>query len=295
LREVIRAIERTSPLPPPPLLDASVIHPAIHGRADGSGAWTLGEPEIDDLIGPAGLAVAGVHEIKPAVPGPVSGGTAGAQGCDWMAASAAARRFALALAVRRLAACDASRRAAPVLWCASDHDASELGRPHGPGLDRLGLDPQRLITIEPARAADALWVLDEALKSGALALVLGQLPGVDLTPARRLALSAAGTHTPCLLLTHPRAPAAAATSTRWRIAPAPGAPNRLDPRAPGAARFHVTLERCRAGPAAGRSVPFVLEWCDAAFRFRLAADVADRASGARAPQRRWGEFVSRRA
>lgn len=280
LRETIRTIERASPLLPPPALESSA----------GPAPWTLGVAMLDDVIGPAGLDTGGVHEIKPAMPGSVAEG-----GCDWMAASMAARGFALALAVRRLAACDAPRRAAPVLWCTSMREAAEFGRPYGPGFERLGLDARGLIVVEPAKAADALWVLDEGLRSGALALVLGQLPGIDLTPARRLALAAASTRTPCLLVTPPRAPAAAATTTRWRIGPAPGASNRLDPRAPGAVRFRVSLERCRGSPAACSSVSLVLEWCDAAFRFRLAADVAAGASGARAPQRRWGEIVAGRA
>lgn len=275
LRAAVRAIERTSPLPPPPLLDAQVDSTA----SDRAARWTLGEPALDDLIGPVGLDVGGIHEIKPAVPGAATAG-----GCDWMAASAAARRFALALAVRRLVACEAAHRAAPVLWCTSASDAAELGRPYGPGLSALGFDTSRLIAVEPAKATDALWVLDEGLKSGALALVLGQLPAVDLTPARRLALAAAGTRTPCLLLTHPRLPSAAATTTRWRIAPAPSAANRLDRRAPGAARFRVTLERCRGGPAARVPVSLVLEWCDAAFHFRMAADVAAGASVTSKPQ-----------
>ena len=274
LRAAIRAIEGTSALPPAPILDTQ-------GGTSGATPWTLGEPALDDLIGPAGLDASGVHEIKPALPGAAATGS-----CDWMAASAAARRFALMLAVRRLATCEAPWRKAPVLWCASAGDAAELGRPYGPGLGALGLDPRRLILVEPAKAADALWVLDEGLKSGALALVLGQVRTIDLTPARRLALAAGGTRTPCLLLTDPRAPAAAATTTRWRIGPAPGASNRLDPRAPGAVRFRVSLERCRGSPAACSSVSLVLEWCDAAFRFRLAADVAAGASDTGKPQRR---------
>jgi protein ImuA len=287
LRAAIRAIEGASALPPAPILDTG-------GGASGAAAWTLGEPALDDLIGPAGLDAGGVHEIKPALPGAAATG-----GCDWMAASAAARRFALMLAARRLATCEAPWREAPVLWCASAGEAAELGRPYGPGLGALGLDPRRLILVEPAKAADALWVLDEGLKSGALALVLGQVRTIDLTPARRLALAAGGTRTPCLLLTDPRAPAAAATTTRWRIGPAPGAANRLDPRAPGAARFRISLERCRGSPAAGAPISLVLEWCDAAFRFRLAADVAAGASGTGKPQSRqagtfWGDAGSRR-
>ena len=280
LMDAIRAIERKSPLPRPAAL--------THDNGS-TNPWLLGEPALDDLIGPAGLDPGALHEIKPAEPR-----SAAADGADWMAVSAAARRFALALGVRRLLSCDAPRREVPVLesqvlWCASAVDAAELGRPSGAGLAALGLDPRRLIVVEPAKAADVLWTLEEGLKAGALALVLGQLPAIDLTPARRLALAAAGSRTPCLLLTHPRAPVAPATSTRWRIAPAPSAANRRDGRAPGAARFLISLERCRGRPAASQSVPFVVEWCDAALRFRLAADVAVGAPRKGEPWRRQSE------
>ena len=279
LRDSIRTIERRS----------EATTPLALGGAPGTGRvpglhtpWTLGERGLDALIGTAGLEPGGLHEIKPAAPisgGLQSKGEKRPDGMpDWMGVSAAARRFALALGVRWLASCDVLRREAPVLWCASTGDASELGAPYGAGLGLLGLDPGRLIVVEPAKTSETLWALEEGLKASGLALVFGQLPSIGLTPARRLALAAAHGRTPCLLLTHPRAPPAAATSTRWRIAPAPSAANPLDSGAPGAARFRVTLERCRGRPAAEQSASFVLEWCDAALRFRLASGVAAGAS-----------------
>ena len=280
LRDSIRAIERRSEATAPLALGFT---PGT-GRAPGLHApWTLGEPVLDVLIGTVGLEPGGLHEIKPAAGQLQPKGHPKGETCpngmpDWMGVSAAARRFALALGVRGLAACDVVRREAPVLWCASTGDASELGAPYGAGLGRLGLDPGRLIVVEPAKTSETLWALEEGLKASGLALVFGQLPSIGLTPARRLALAAAHGRTPCLLLTHPRAPPAAATSTRWRIAPAPSAPNPLDSGAPGAARFLVTLERCRGRPAAEQSASFVLEWCDAALRFRLASGVAAGAS-----------------
>ncbi len=288
LRESIRAIERRSQATTPLALG---FMPGT-GRAHGPHtSWTLGEPVLDALIGTAGLEPGGLHEIKPVAGQLQSKGQSKDEARsnriadkppnripDWMGGAAVARRFALALGVRWLAACDGLRREAPVLWCASAGDASELGAPYGAGLGRLGLDPARLIVVEPAKTSETLWALEEGLKASGLALVFGQLPSIGLTPARRLALAAAHGRTPCLLLTHPRAPPAAATSTRWRIAPAPSAPNPLDSWAPGAARFLVTLERCRGRPAAEQSASFVLEWCDAALRFRLASGVAAGAS-----------------
>ncbi len=263
LREVVGAIERR-----PPALDGAVA-PAPEG------VWTLGVPDLDGCLGPLGLDCGGVHEIKPAVPVPAAG--------SWPSVCAAARRFALGLAVRRLASLPADRQGAPLLLCTSRHRTAELGTPFGPGLAALGVDPARLILVEPHKPADVLWAIEEGLRSAGLALVVGEIDDAGLTPARRLALAAERGVTPCLLLTHPHAGGIAATASRWRIASGPSAPHALDPTAPGTARLHVSLERCRGSPVAPRQVPFLLEWCDAAYRFRVAASLADRAPGTRLP------------
>src|SRR5215831_3821631 len=106
----------------------------------------LGNPVIDGALG-GGLSAGALHEI------------------------AAARGFALALAARR-----ASLRGAPpisglpaigsgararndesavsvltpgrnVLWIAEDLSLAENGAPYGPGLDVIGIAPERLITV----------------------------------------------------------------------------------------------------------------------------------------------------
>lgn len=236
--------------------------------------WTFGSPQLDALIGPCGLEIGAVHEVKPSALSADGKTSAG-----WAASCAASRRFALALVARRLAGVGGARRGAPVLVCSPASYAAELGALYGPGLADLGIDPGRLIVAEPARPADVLWAVEQGLASNGLALVVGELPDVELTPARRLALAAARSVTPCVLLTHPRAGLVAATATRWRVAPASGASDAFDPEAPGAARLRVVLERCRAGPARGSwSAPLLLEWCDAAYRFHLAASVADRSA-----------------
>lgn len=260
LRASIRAIERKSA--PPLRLQRSL-----------SADWTLGAAHLDTFLA-GGLDPAAVHEIKPA--------SAASEVADWSAVWAAARGFALALAVRRLRG---RQRDGPhtglVLWCQSRAHAAEFGRPYGPGLRALGFEPDRLLLVEPARTADVPWTLEEALASGSMALVIGQLDEIALTPARRLALAAARTRTPCLLLTDPRAASTAATATRWRVTPASSASHPLDPDAPGSARFVLALERCRGRPPLADDVSLMLEWCDAAYRFRLAPVVADRAHAPR--------------
>jgi protein ImuA len=235
----------------------------------------LGSPEVDARLGQEGLLLAGVHEIKPAPP---------AESGSWAASRAAALFFALALSARRSLLPDV-RAAAPILCCRPASIAGELGSFYAPGLRALGIDPARLIFVEPAKAADVLWAMEEGLKSGATALVIGIMEDVALTPARRLSLASALERTPCLLLTQARSEAVAATATRWRVKPFPAAPSRFDARAPGVLTLAVELERCRSCPASSAAASFVVEWCDETRSFRVVSRLADRSDAARGSAR----------
>ena len=227
--------------------------------------WLLGAPEADARLGRAGLDTAGVHEMKPMTEGSAAG------------SKAAALAFALRLAARRLQRMASGSCGLPrLLWCAPAAAAHETGLVYGPGLAALGLNPRSILIVETARETDALWAIEEGLNSGGLALVIGLLLTVALSPARRLSLAAERHGTPCLLITEARTPPAAATATRWRIGPAPSPGHPLDPRAPGSTRCQVSLERCRSAPP-GPETSFLLEWSDETPGFRMAADVADRA------------------
>jgi protein ImuA len=185
--------------------------------------------------------------------------------------------FAARLAGRRVDSLSAMRSASQpwVLWCWPKTLAGEFGPPSSSGFAHLGLDPARLIIVETARSGDALNAIEESLKGASLAVVVGILDELDLMPARRLSLAAGEMATPCLIVTHPASEPAGATATRWRIKRLPSAAHRFDPRAPGASRFEVTLERCRARPESAAQPPFVLEWSDETHRFDLASVVAD--------------------
>jgi protein ImuA len=239
-------------------------------ETDAAPAWTLGASALDRRLA-GGLDAAAVHEVK----GEGRAGTAAAG--DW----AAALGFALRLAVRRSQAL-AARAAAPVhiLWCWPSALARELGMPCAHGLAALGLDPSSCLLVETQRASEALWAMEEGLKSQSLALVVGALPEVALTPARRLSL-AAGTHrTPCLIVTDARGPAAGSTATRWRIGARTSAAHPFEARAPGTRCYGVALERCRER-LTHEVASLQLEWSDETHRFRMAPRLADRADGAR--------------
>lgn len=253
LRAKVRAIERH-----PVMIDPAV-------RDDVSSAfWTLGIPKLDIALGGggafAGLDCASVHEIKSSASG----------GASVAASWAATIGFALRLAVRRNGAAPA------IVWCWPKALAREIGHLYGPGLAALGLDPSRFVLVETDRSRDALWAMDEALKSGAAGLVIGVLHDLDLLEARRLSLACQAALTPCLLLSHGGRPPAAATATRWRTGAHPSSPHPLAAGLPGTFAVQIYLERCRLNPALPQSVPLSLEWCDETHCFRVPAPLAHR-------------------
>jgi protein ImuA len=185
---------------------------------------TFGIREIDGHLPWGGLAPAALHEIVPAEPGDVTPGLG----------------FAAALLGQ-------AARTAPVLWCRSRRDL------YAPGLKSLGLDAGNLVVVEAGKDRELLWAMEEGLRSGALAAVLGEIRGLSATAARRLQLAAEEGGTLALLAHGGTAPAAL---TRWRVTAA-ASRNPLGAW-PGVACWQVDLERCRGG-AAGQ---WLVEWLD---------------------------------
>lgn len=279
----VRAIEQTRPHPISPIPtreeeDGRVpappsLTPPSPPLVPPSPDWTFGDPALDRSLAPAGLDGGATYEIKPAY--------ADAAPCS-ASRRAAATAFALRLAVRRLSGRLGGRRAAThaarrplLLWCLTDAAAQEFGRPSGHGVGDVGLDPAALALVTAAKPLDALWAAEEALKSRAADLVILQADDVALTPARRLSLAARATETPCLVVTAPEAAGVASVLYRWRVAPVASLTHRFDPRAPGALRLAVSLERARSVAAAPDDAVCV-EWSDETFCFHLAAGVAAR-------------------
>jgi protein ImuA len=162
-----------------------------------------------------------------------------------------------------------SRRAAgdarPALVTAPKAWFAEHGRPYGPGLAGLPW-----ILAPAATAAEALWVLEQALRSGAAAVAVGAVDGTTLAQSRRLEFAAKLGGTVGLIL--PRGlEALSAARRRWRVRTAASAIDPLDRRAPGAARLEAELVRGRGE----RPGAWMLEQDDETHRFRLADRLAD--------------------
>jgi protein ImuA len=147
----------------------------------------------------------------------------------------------------------------------------ERGRLSAWGARGLGLDPARLVLIRARREPEAQWAFEEALKSGALAAVIGSLEAPSFVATRRLDFAArAGQAMALVLRSKPPADLSAAR-LRWQVTAEASAAHPFDPRAPGAARLRAERVRSRDG----RRGRILLEQSHEADRFRLAAGLAD--------------------
>jgi hypothetical protein len=230
----------------------------LPGKVEGV-SWTWGDANLDDWLPAQALGTTALHEIKPASYN------------DWPAALA----LGLRLAARRIANWPAERVPPRILWCQTSALGKELGHLYGPGIETLGLPLDAFVIVETSRVKEALWAMEEGLRSGTLALVVGGVKEIELTASRRLGLAAAAGATPCLALTAPATAGAPAATTRWRATRCPSATHAFDRAAPGASRIQLALERCRGRPLV-ETLSETVEWCDAARRFRVASGVADR-------------------
>ncbi|MGH8244549.1 MAG: translesion DNA synthesis-associated protein ImuA, partial [Steroidobacteraceae bacterium] len=109
--------------------------------------------------------------------------------------------------------------------------------PYAPALADAGLDPARMLVIQPRAGLDMLWAMEQALRSGACAAVLGWTAASDDRALRRLKLAAEEGQSPGFLFRPP---------------------SRRDESSPAALRLALTAEddgldveilKSRCGPA----------------------------------------------
>lgn len=200
---------------------------------------------------PFGLARAGVHEIAPAAYGDLT----------------AACGFALAAG--------AARQKGAGVWVRSSVRTLDHGGVTGAGLASFGDDPGRWLLVEARKPVDALWAIEEAIRSSACSLVIGEAEDADFTATRRLSLAAARHGTAVLLILRHGREGATAAQARWRISPQNSGPNRYDTRAVGTPRWRAVLERAREAPGAvGRA--FDLEFDHETLSLRMVQGLAAR-------------------
>ena len=218
-------------------------------------ALAFGITEIDGRLADHGLDEAALHEVAPAT--------------QTLNDDAAATLFAAGVAARCGAASDGR-----VLWAVSRFDL------YAPGLEQAGLPPGRILFAEGRDDKEVLSLMEDALRHGGLAAVVGEVRRADMTATRRLQLAADAGRTPALLSRRWRRPGvcplseSSAATSRWRIACAPS--ERLPAPGVGRARWTVELVRQRNG----NPFSLLVEACDATGRLALPASPRHRAAPA---------------
>jgi len=206
-----------------------------NARAAQRSAFDFGDDAIDRVFRD-GLPHGAVHEIFAE-----EAGDAGA-----------ATGFVIALVLR------ASPDQCPILWVEEDFSALENGFPYAPGLQNIGLDPQRLILVRCASPQDVLKAASDSLGirgTGAVIIAPWSNPKcLDLTASRKLLLIAQQTDVPAFLLRLGAYPGENAAVTRWLIRAAPSQSSGAN--APGHPVFDATLIRNRQGMTGH----WILQW-----------------------------------
>jgi protein ImuA len=206
--------------------------------------FSVGSPAIDAALG-GGLARGALHEVF----------------AEGMAHEPAAAAFAILLALRASGAMPPMK---PIVWVRQDFVGLEMGEIHAPGLAQLGLCPDRLILVRARDGPSVLRAGEEAARCPPLGAVLiepwGNPKTLDLVATRRLALAAARSNLPVLMVRAGGTPIPSAAASRWRVRSAPSCQpsgRQMEADAPGHPCFIADLLRDRAG-AAGRG--WTVEW-----------------------------------
>ncbi len=210
------------------------------------GVLPFGLESVDRRIPGGGLALGALHEVAGGANGAVHG--------------AAASLFAAGIA---------ARTSGQVLWCVTRRDL------FAPALAQAGLHPDRVIYAEVGDEKAVLACMEEGLRHGGLAAVVGELARLPMVASRRLQLCAEETGTIALAIRRWRRMTEAAdfgqptaSATRWRVTAIPSAP--LPVPGVGRARWLIELIRARAGECAD----FELDACDDQGRLALPPDLA---------------------
>src|ERR1700761_1200997 len=188
----------------------------LPGTTDIHKVFPFGLPALDACLPDGGLACGALHEIVPqphATPAALGFIAAllahidsphrhcerseAIQGPDALNSGLLRHPFG----VPRNDACPPPpRRTEQFVFVLPAYGFRDHGRLYGHGLSALGLDPERLILVETARRNEALWAIEEALRSGAPAAVVGIIDKLDLKLSQRLHLAALDCGLPLFLL-----------------------------------------------------------------------------------------------
>lgn len=129
---------------------------------------------------------------------------------------------------------------APAVWVAPSSSIFP------PGLKFFGIDPHKIIFIQPKKPKDVLWTIEEALKCDSVCTVVGEIGEINLFESRRLQLAVEESKVTGFILRRNPKNLAISFVTRWRIEPLPSA---LESGMPGIGfpKWNVELLKVRNG------------------------------------------------
>ena len=130
-----------------------------------------------------------------------------------------------------------------------------------PALREFGIQPDRVVFVDLNKEKDTIWVIEEALKCGALTAVVGEMNSLTFTESRRLQLAVEHSQvTGFLLRKNVHKLNTTACVSRWRIT---SLPSELIDELPGVGfpQWRVELLRMRNG----RSGVWDLKWVNGHF------------------------------
>ena len=116
-----------------------------------------------------------------------------------------------------------------------------------PALKAFGIEPDRVIFVDLQKEKDVFWALEEALKCGGLAAVVGEVQEMNFAQSRRLQLAVESSRvTGFILRTDVHKINATACSARWQIT---ALPSETENEMPGVGfpRWNIELLKVRNG------------------------------------------------
>jgi len=142
-----------------------------------------------------------------------------------------------------------------VLWISSSRKLFP------PALKNFAIDPEKFIFIDAREEKEVLWALDESLKCGALAGVVGELNDLNFTASRRLQLAVEKSNATGFVLNSNQRLNTTACVSRWKITSLPSEKFEGLPGI-GFPKWKVELQRIRNG----RPGVWDIQWTKKGFR-----------------------------
>lgn len=158
-----------------------------------------------------------------------------------------------------------------ILYLQLVEQAQEMGVPYALGLQRFGIDPDKLILARTASLTELLWAMEEAIACRAVAGVIADIHGhpkaLDFTVSRRLSMRSSASGSSVFLIRYGREREASAAKLRWRVEPALSEGQPFDPQAPGPPRYLVEIEKRRLAGKTPRveTMRLTLDWTENGF------------------------------